>query len=219
MLYIVSTPIGNLEDITLRAIRILKEADYITCEDTRHAQKLLRKYEIKTKMISFHSYSGRIKLEKILTLLKEGKNIALISDAGTPGVSDPGYTLIKEAIKNEIKISPIPGASALLAALAMSGQPMNRFVFLGFLPLKKGRQTLLKSLKDEKRTIVFFESPHRLLKTLGQLKEFIGDREVAVCKEMTKIHEEVIRGNPSKIIKYFKKDKIKGECVVIVGAK
>lgn len=218
MLYIVSTPIGNLEDITLRALRILKEVDYITCEDTRHSQKLLKKYQIKTKIISFHSYSGRIKLEKILTLLKEGKNIALISDAGTPGISDPGYTLINEAIKNGIKISPIPGPSALLAALVISGQPMNRFVFLGFLPLKKGRQTLLGSLKDEKRTIVFFESPHRLLNTLRQLKEIVGDRQVTICKEMTKIHEEAVRNKLSEVIKYFEKDKIKGEYVVIVGA-
>ncbi|MBI4975286.1 16S rRNA (cytidine(1402)-2'-O)-methyltransferase, partial [Candidatus Peregrinibacteria bacterium] len=185
MLYIVATPIGNLEDITLRALRILKEVDLIAAEDTRHSKILLDKYEIQKPLLSYHSYSGETKLDKIISMLLEGKNIALISDAGTPGISDPAYNLIKTALENGIKVSPIPGPSSLLAALTMSGLRMNQFLYLGFLPLKKGRQTLLKSLRDEERTIVIFESPHRILKTLDNLKEYLGDREIAVCREIT----------------------------------
>lgn len=216
MLYIVATPIGNLEDITLRAIRTLKESALIAAEDTRHARILLNKYEIKTPVISYHSYSGYSKIEKIIAVLEEGKDVALISDAGTPGISDPAYSLITAAIKKGIQISPIPGASSLIAALVMSGLPMNQFVYLGFIPVKKGRQTLLKSLVDEKRTIVIFESPHRLLKTLSQLHEYLGDRRISVCREITKIYEEALRGSLPEMIAHFEKTKPKGEFVLVL---
>lgn len=218
MLYIVSTPIGNLEDITLRALRTLKEVDYIAAEDTRHVQKLLQKYEIKTKTLSYHSHSSGHKIDHIGQLLTEGKNIAVVSDAGTPGISDPAYGLIQKAIELGITICPIPGASSLLAAIVISGQPMNQFLYLGFLPLKKGRQTLLKQLATEKRTIVIFESPHRILKTLQQLAEYLGpDRPVSACRELTKIHEEAFRGTVSEASAYFQKKGVKGEFVLVVG--
>lgn len=218
MLYIVSTPIGNLEDITLRALRILKEVDYIAAEDTRHTQKLLNHYEIKANTLSYHSHSSQSKTEKIIDLLKEGKTVALVSDAGTPGISDPAYTLITQAIAQDIQIIPIPGASSLLAALVTSGLPMNQFLYLGFLPLKKGRQTLLKSLADETRTIVVFESPHRLSKTLSQLAEHFGpDRQIAVCRELTKIYEEAIRGTIQEAIEHFSTHKPRGEFVLVIG--
>ena len=168
-------------------------------------------------MLSYHSYSSKTKLEKIIDLLKQGKSLALISDAGTPGISDPAYTLIKRAIEEGIEIIPIPGASSLLAALVMSGLPMNQFLYLGFLPLKKGRQTLLKSLAQEKRTIVIFESPHRLLKTLNQLQEFFGDCQIAVCREITKLHEQVVRGNITEAINHFTENKPKGEFVLVLN--
>lgn len=216
MLYIVATPIGNLEDITLRAIRTLKEVDYIAAEDTRHVQILLKKYEINTPALSYHSYSSNDKLEKIVSLLKEGKSVALVSDAGTPGISDPAYSLIRRAIEENIRIVPIPGASSLLAALVMSGHAMHQFLYLGFLPLKKGRQTLLKSLAEEKRTIVIFESPHRLLRTLNDLKEYLGDRDIAVCREITKIYEEALRIKISEAIEHFTKTSPKGEFVLVI---
>lgn len=217
MLYIVSTPIGNLKDITLRAIETLKEVDYIAAEDTRHSRILLQKYEIKTTVLSYHSYSSTAKLEKIINLLKEGKSVALISDAGTPGISDPAYSLIKRAIEENIQIVPIPGASSLLAALTMSGLPMNQFLYLGFLPLKKGRQTLLTRMQEETRTIVIFESPHRLLKTLSQLHEYLGNRRISVCREITKIHEEAVRGTIQDAIDHFTTKKPKGEFVLVIG--
>lgn len=216
MLYIVSTPIGNLEDITLRAIRTLKEVDYITAEDTRHTHKLLQKYEITTPTLSFHSYSSQAKLEKIIDLLKEGRNVALVSDAGTPGISDPAYSLIRRALEEGVKIVPIPGASSLLAAIVVSGLPMDKFLYLGFLPLKKGRQTLLNSLKEEPRTLVIFESPHRIIRTLKELKDYWGDRDVAVCRELTKIYEEILRMPLSKAIEHFEKILPKGEFVLVV---
>lgn len=216
MLYIVSTPIGNLEDITLRALRILKEVDCIAAEDTRRVQKILNKYEIKNQVLSYHSHSSPAKTEKIVDLLKEGKTIALVSDAGTPGISDPAYNLIRRSIEEGIEVSPIPGPSALLAALVMSGHRMNKFLYLGFLPLKKGRQTLLKTLADEERTIVIFESPHRIQKTLGDLLEYLGDRNIAICREITKIHEEALRMPISEAIKHFNEKKPKGEFVLVV---
>lgn len=219
MLYIVSTPIGNLEDITLRAIRTLKEVDCIAAEDTRHVRILLNKYEIKTPVLSFHSYSGDMKLEKLIEMLKEGKSIALVSDAGTPGISDPAYALIKRAIEEGVQISPIPGASSLLAAVVMSGLAMHQFLYLGFLPLKKGRQTLLKSLAEEERTIVIFESPHRILRTLTDLLQYLGDREIAVCREITKIYEEAIRMKTSEALDHFKQKNPKGEFVLVVEGK
>jgi 16S rRNA (cytidine1402-2'-O)-methyltransferase len=216
MLYIVSTPIGNLEDITLRAIRMLKESDYIAAEDTRQTRKLTAKHEIKTTTLSFHSYSSDTKLEKIIDLLKEGKTVSLVSDAGTPGISDPAYSLTKRAIEEGIEIVPIPGPSSLLAALVASGLPMDKFLYLGFLPLKKGRQTLLKSLAEEPRTLVIFESPHRLIKTLNQLQEYLGDRDIAVCRELTKIYEEILRQPISEAIEHFTMKKPKGEFVLVV---
>jgi len=216
MLYIVSTPIGNLEDITLRAIRTLKESDYIAAEDTRQTKKLTDKHEIKTTTLSFHSYSSDTKLEKIIDLLKEGKTVSLVSDAGTPGISDPAYSLTKRAIEEGIQVVPIPGPSSLLAALVASGLPMDKFLYLGFLPLKKGRQTLLKSLVEEPRTLVIFESPHRLLKTLNQLQEYLGDRDIAVCRELTKIYEEIVRQPISEAIEHFTAKKPKGEFVLVV---
>lgn len=217
MLYIVSTPIGNLEDITLRAIRTLKEVDVIAAEDTRHAGILLRKYEIQKPLLSYHSYSGDLKVEKILEILRSGKSVALISDAGTPGISDPAYGLITKAIEENIKIVPIPGPSSLLSAIVMSGLPMNQFLYLGFLPIKKGKQTLLRSLALEKRTIVIFESPHRLLRTLNDLKEYLGDRNIAVCREMTKIYEEALRFKISDAIEHFTNKNPKGEFVLVIG--
>jgi 16S rRNA (cytidine1402-2'-O)-methyltransferase len=216
MLYIVSTPIGNLEDITLRALRTLKEVDMIAAEDTRHTQILMNKYEIKTPVTSFHSYTSDEKLEYIVRMLKEGKNIALVSDAGTPGISDPAYSLIRRALDEGIKVSPIPGASSLLAAIVASGLPMDKFLYLGFLPLKKGRQTLLKSLAEEPRTMVLFESPHRITRTLSDLKTYLGDREIAVCRELTKMFEEIIRGTITQAIEHFEKKNPKGEFVLVV---
>lgn len=217
MLYIVSTPIGNLEDITFRAVRTLKEVDYIAAEDTRHTQILLNKYEIKNNVMSYHSHSSDSKIEKIIELLKEGKEVALVSDAGTPGISDPAYSLVKRAIEEGIRIVPIPGASSLLAAIVMSGCPMDKFLYLGFMPLKKGRQTLLKSLVDEKRSIVIFESPHRIVKTIAQLAEYLGpDRQIAICREITKIYEEALRFPLSEAITHFKEKKPKGEFVLVI---
>ncbi len=217
-LYIVSTPIGNLQDITLRALQTLKEVDFIAAEDTRHSLILLKKYDIQKKLLSYHSHSGQMKLEKIVGLLKDGKTCALISDAGTPGISDPAYSLIKEVLKEGIEVVPIPGASAFLTALVASGLPMNRFVYLGFLPVKKGRQTLFESFKDEKRTIVFYESPHRIQKTLNQMEEILGgDRKMVVARELTKLHEEFVRGTVSDVKSEFEKRKPKGEFVVILG--
>ncbi len=217
MLYIVSTPIGNLEDITFRAVRTLKEVDYIAAEDTRHTQILLNKYEIKNKVLSYHSHSSHSKIEKIVELLKDGNEVALVSDAGTPGISDPAYSLIKRAVEAGVKIVPIPGASSLLAALVMSACPMDKFLYLGFLPLKKGRQTLLKSIVDEKRTIVIFESPHRIIKTLNQLAEYLGpDRHIAICREITKIYEETLRLPVSEAIEHFSTKKPKGEFVLVI---
>jgi 16S rRNA (cytidine1402-2'-O)-methyltransferase len=220
MLYIVATPIGNLEDITLRALRILKEVDYIAAEDTRHIKILLNKYEIQAKTLSFHSYSDDRKLQEILTLLQEGKTIALVSDAGTPGISDPGYKLIKAAWENHIKVVPIPGASAFLTALSASGLATHQFLYLGFLPMKKGRQTLLKTLENEERTVVFYESTHRILKTLTEFATKFPERKLVVGREITKIYEEFVEGTAAELLEYFKKKTPKGEFVVMMeGAK
>ncbi len=216
MLYIVSTPIGNLEDMTLRGIRILKEVDLIAAEDTRHAQILLQKYEIKNQITSYHSYSNDFKLKQIVEMLVAGKNVALISDAGTPGISDPAYTLVRAAIEAGVQIVPIPGASALLSAIVMSGKPMHQFVYLGFLPIKKGRQTLLKALASEDKTIVIYEAPHRIMKTLADLKEYLGDREISVCREITKIYEETLRCKISEAIEHFTNKAPRGEFVLVI---
>ncbi|MDO8573062.1 MAG: 16S rRNA (cytidine(1402)-2'-O)-methyltransferase [bacterium] len=224
-LYIVATPIGNLEDITLRAIRVLKEVDMILCEDTRTTQKLLQKYDIKTPTLSYHSHSGLAKVEKIFELLEEGKNLALVSDAGTPTISDPGVLLVlqvKEKFGQDVAIIPIPGPSAVIAALSASGLPSSDFLFLGFLPHKKGRETLFKEITFSKRTTVFYESPHRILKTLESLKEHLGaDRKIVLARELTKIYEEMVTGTAQEILQYFEKnkDKVKGEFVVMVEGK
>ncbi|MCK4386508.1 MAG: 16S rRNA (cytidine(1402)-2'-O)-methyltransferase [Candidatus Pacebacteria bacterium] len=228
--YIIGTPIGNLEDISLRALRILKEVDFVLCEDTRVTKRLLAKYKIMTPTLSYHSFSGTFKTQKILDLLAEGKNLALVSDAGTPTISDPGFQLvaqIREKFGDEIKSIPIPGASALITALSASGLPADQFLFLGFLPHKKGKQTLLKEIVNSKRTAVFYESPHRVLKTLKMLKTQLDEmnqiqtRKIVVAKELTKVHEQTISGNITELISYFEKnpDKIKGEFVFVVQNK
>jgi 16S rRNA (cytidine1402-2'-O)-methyltransferase len=223
MLYIVATPIGNLEDITLRAIETLKSADYIAAEDTRHSGILLKKYGVSTPTISFHAWSDRRKLDQILGLLREGKNVALISDAGTPGISDPGYVLVNAAIEEGIAVVPIPGPAAFLTALMASGLPTNQFLYLGFLPMKKGRQTLLESFASEERTIVFYESPHRIIRTLDDLAARYPSRRIVLARELTKIHEDFFRGTAEEatahLRKKFGEGKVKGEIVVMIGGK
>lgn len=217
MLYIVPTPIGNLEDITLRAIRILKEVDLVLAEDTRTSKTLFQKYEIGTPLKSNHIHNEHRILESIIEILKAGQDIALISDAGTPGISDPGFLLIREAIKEGIKVECLPGATALVPALVSSGMACEKFHYEGFLPHKKGKQTRLKYLAQLEQTIVFYESPHRLLKSLTQCVEHFGeDRKVCVCRELSKLHEEKIRGTLTEVIEHFTDRKVKGEIVVVV---
>lgn len=217
MLSIVATPIGNLEDITLRAIRTLKEADFVCAEDTRHSGILLQKYEIKTPLMSFHAHSGDAVLAKLTMLLAEGKNIALISDAGMPGISDPGFRLIQSALQHGIKVTVIPGASAVVTAVVASGLPAHRFLYLGYLPIKKGRKKLIASLKDCPYTIVLYEAPHRILRTLKELHAALGDRQVAVCREMTKMFEEFLRVKLSEAVAHFEKTAPRGEFTVVLG--
>lgn len=219
--YIVATPIGNLEDITFRAIATLKSVDFILCEDTRVTKKLLDKYDIHTKTISYHAQSKLSKVDKIFELLREGKNLALVSDAGTPTISDPGSLLIsqiKDKFENQVEIIPIPGASALVTALSASGIISHEFTFLGFLPHKKGRETLFKEIANSSRACVFYESPHRIIKTLESLEKFAPDKKVTIARELTKIYEQFISGKPNELISYFEnnKDKVRGEFVVIV---
>lgn len=218
-LYLVPTPIGNLGDITYRAIEILKKADYILAEDTRTTSILLRHYEITTKTISFHQHNEHRMLNSIVQKIALGNSYALVSDAGTPGISDPGFLLVRECLKNDIIVECLPGATALIPALVMSGFPSDSFVFEGFLPFKR-RQTKLKMLALEERTIVFYESPHKLLKTLEELKTYLGsDRKACVSRELTKIYEENIRGTLAEIIEYFSRKPIKGEIVIVVEGK
>lgn len=217
MLFIVSTPIGNLEDITLRALRILKEVDWIAAEDTRHTGILLKHFQISTPQVSFHSHSGQAKLDKIMEALHAGKKVALVSDAGTPGISDPGYLLIRRAIEEGIPVSPIPGPSALLAALVASGLPMDKFLYLGFLPIKKGRETLLKGIKEEERTIILYESPHRIQKTLQDLNKYgFGDHWLVIARELTKLHETLYRGTVQSLAEELKSQTLKGEMVLVL---
>jgi len=220
-LYLIPTPIGNLEDITLRALRILKEVDIILAEDTRTSSKLLKHYDISKKLLAHHQHNEHKSLERIIESLKAGETMALISDAGTPAISDPGFLLARECIKNDIEIECLPGATAFVPALVNSGFPSDKFVFEGFLPHKKGRQTRLKLLSEETRTIIFYESPHRLIKSLKQFAEHFGeDRQASVSRELTKMHEETIRGNVVELVAYYEKHTLKGEIVVIVeGAK
>ena len=219
-LYICATPIGNLEDITLRALRILKEVDVIAAEDTRHTKKLLNKHRISTTLTSYHKFNIREKTKYILNLIKEGKSAALVSDAGMPGISDPGYELIKEAIKEGIAIVPIPGPTASITALASSGLPTDCFAFEGFLPAKEGeRVKVLNRLKDDSRTLIFYEAPHRLVKMLQDLKKVFGSRKVVLARELTKKFEEFVRGSIEELLSKFETKKPKGEFVVIVEGK
>jgi 16S rRNA (cytidine1402-2'-O)-methyltransferase len=215
-LYIVSTPIGNLEDITLRAIRILKEAAIIAAEDTRHTQKLLNHYQIATHQTSYHDHNKEEKAEILISKIKDGKDVALVCDAGTPGISDPGYYLIKRAIEEAIQIVPVPGVSAVIAGLSVSGLPTDRFMFEGFLPKGKARHNYLKALEKEERTIILYESPHRLLKTLRDIHDVLGNRRIVVGRELTKLHEEIARGKAQEIINAFESKKIKGEITIII---
>lgn len=223
MLSIVSTPIGNLGDITLRAIETLKICDAVICEDTRVTGNLLKQLGIpKKELISFHGYSDESRLAMILTKLQEGKHLCLTSDAGTPGISDPGYAVVSTVAKAGIKIEVIPGPSAFLAALSASGLPIHQFIYLGFLPLKKGRQTLLKTFATEERTIVFYESVHRIEKTLQELAEALKDqpmRSIVIGRELTKLHEEVIRTTVHNLPTIAKHVMKKGEFVVVIGAR
>jgi len=216
MLYIVATPIGNLEDITLRALRILKEVDVIAAEDTRNSGILLKKHDISTRMMSFHAFSDDKRVADIVAELVAGKNIALISDAGTPGISDPGYVLIKAAREAKVQVVPIPGPSAFLTALSASGLPINHFLYLGFLPMKKGRQTMLTKLQAEENTVVFYESPHRIVKTLQEFIKYFPERKFVIARELTKIFEEFVEGTPAELYEYFGKKNPKGEFVVIM---
>jgi len=221
-LYIVATPIGNMGDITLRAIETLKNVDLILCEDTRETKKILNKYNINKPTMSYHAQSKLAKTDKIFELLRDGKDLALVSDAGTPGISDPGamlVSLIKENLRHGVDVIPIPGASAIIAALSASGLPTHEFTFLGFLPHKKGRETLFKEIAASKRTMVFYESPHRILKTLESLAKFCPDKKVCIARELTKIYEEFKTGTASELLEYLNQNPVKqkGEFTVLVS--
>ena len=220
--YVVATPIGNLGDITFRAIETLKNVDMILCEDTRTTKNLLNKYEIHKPTMSYHAQSKLSKTDKIFELLKEGKNLALVSDAGTPTISDPGAMLIskiKEELGEEVQVIPIPGVSAVITALSAAGFPTHEFTFLGFLPHKKGRETLFKEIAGAERTMVFYESPHRILKTLESLNKFCPNKKVCIARELTKIYEEFETGSPTELLEYLTKNPVKqkGEFTVLVS--
>ncbi|MCO6500846.1 MAG: 16S rRNA (cytidine(1402)-2'-O)-methyltransferase [Vicingus serpentipes] len=218
-LYLIPTPIGNLKDITLRALELLNSVDIILAEDTRTSSKLLKHYEINKKLIAYHQHNEHKITTRIIDALKNGETYALISDAGTPAISDPGFLLVRECIKNNIEIECLPGATAFVPALVNSGLPSDKFVFEGFLPHKKGRQTRLSFLQNETRTIIFYESPHRLLKTLHQFGEYFGvNQKISISRELTKLHEENIRGTIAEVIKYFETNTLKGEIVIIVDS-
>lgn len=219
-LFLVPTPIGNLEDMTFRGIRVLKESDFILAEDTRTSGKLLKHFEIETPMHSHHMHNEHKTAQKWVNEILTGQTIALITDAGTPAISDPGFLLVRECVKNNIEIDCLPGATAFVPALVNSGLPCEKFVFEGFLPQKKGRQTRLKLLAEEERTMVFYESPYRVLKTLQQFAEFIGeDRQVSVSREITKKFEETIRGTVSEVLTHFENKDPKGEFVIVLEGK
>ncbi len=217
-LYLVSTPIGNLEDITLRAIRTLKEVDLIACEDTRHSGILLKHHGIQTPSTSFHSHSSDAKARALAAEMAKGQHIALITDAGTPGISDPAWALIQASLAAGVEVIPIPGPAAFLTALMGSGLPMNEFVYFGFIPAKKGRQTLFEQIRDESRTSVLYESPHRIQKTLEQMLPILGEsRRVVLARELTKMHEEFHRGTLGELAQQFKQKAPKGEMVILVA--
>ena len=218
ILYIVPTPVGNMEDMTLRAIRVLKEVDLVLAEDTRTSGILLKHFDIHNQLMSHHKFNEHGTSAGIVNRLLAGQNIALISDAGTPGISDPGFFLVREAVKAGIEVLTLPGATAFVPALVSSGLPSDRFAFEGFLPQKKGRQTKIKSLAEEQRTMIFYESPYRVVKTLEQFAEAYGaDRQVSVCREISKIHEESVRGTLSEVIAHFKEHEPKGEIVIVLA--
>ena len=219
-LYLVPTPIGNLEDMTFRAVKVLQEADLILAEDTRTSGKLMKHFEITTPMQAHHMHNEHKTIEAAIRKLKAGTTIALVSDAGTPAISDPGFLLTRACLEQQIPVECLPGATAFVPALVNSGLPNDRFVFEGFLPVKKGRQTRLKILAAETRTMVFYESPHKLLKTLGHFAEYFGeDRQVSVSRELSKMYEETIRGNLNEVITHFNEKAPKGEFVVVVAGK
>lgn len=219
-LYLVPTPIGNLEDITLRALRILKEVDYILAEDTRQTLKLLSHFGISKTLHSYHSHNEHKVLQQVINDLKQGKNIAQVSDAGTPGISDPGFLLARACMENQLALECLPGATAFVPALVKSGLPCDEFSYIGFLPEKKGRQTALKKLAEEERTTVLYESPHRLLKALQQFVEYLGpERPVSVSRELTKMFEETVNGTAAEVLTYFETHTIKGEFVIVIGGK
>lgn len=219
-LYLVPTPVGNLEDITLRALRILKEADLILAEDTRTSSVLLKKYDIHTRLESHHKFNEHKKVNDVAQKIASGLNVALISDAGTPGISDPGFLLIRTCVEAGVAVETLPGPTAFVPALVNSGYPCDRFVFEGFLPVKKGRRTKLVELAGEERTVVIYESPYRLVKTLGQMKEFLGgERRAAVCREISKVHEECRRGTLCELHSWYSEHEPKGEIVLILAGK
>ena len=219
-LYLIPTPIGNLEDITLRALRLLKEVDVVLAEDTRTTKKLFSHFEIKTSLAAFHMHNEHKVLGKWIVRVKSGETIALVSDAGTPAISDPGFLLVRECIKEGIEVDCLPGATAFVPALVNSGLPSEKFIFEGFLPVKKGRQTKLKGLTEEERTMVFYESPHRIIKTLNQFMEYFGEeRSISISREISKIFEETKRGTVKDILQHFEQKKPKGEFVIIVTGK
>jgi len=219
-LYLVPTPIGNLSDMTFRAIEVLKSVDLILAEDTRISGKLLKHFEIENRMSSYHLHNEHKVVSNIVQRIMDGETMALISDAGTPAISDPGFLLVRECIENDVEVECLPGATAFVLALVNSGLPNEKFFFEGFLPHKKGRQTRLKELAELKYSIVFYESPHRLLKTLSQLIEFFGaDRKVSVSRELTKMHEENVRGSLQEVYDHFNSKPIKGEIVIVVAGK
>jgi 16S rRNA (cytidine1402-2'-O)-methyltransferase len=216
-LYIVATPIGNLKDFTYRAVETLQNVQLIAAEDTRHSKKLLLHYKIGTSTISYFEHNRFTRIPKIIKTLNSGSDVAVITDAGTPGVSDPAYKLVRAAIEEGIRVEAIPGSSALLAALVSSGLPTDRFLFEGFIPSKKGRKKRLESIQDDQATIVFFESPHRVVKTLKDIYEVLGDRPAVLARELTKLHEEIIRGTVSELLTYFTQKSPRGECVLMIG--
>ena len=216
-LYLVSTPIGNLKDITFRAVEILERVPLIAAEDTRHSKVLLSHFNISTPLISYFEHNEFSRIPKLMDHLKGGNDLAVITDAGTPGISDPAYRLVREAITLSITVESLPGPSAFLAGLTSSGLPTDRFIFEGFLPPKKGRKKRMLSVENEEATLIYYESPSRLLRTLKQLKETLGDRPAVVARELTKLHEEIKRGTLSELFTYFDKKKARGECVILVG--
>lgn len=220
LLYLVPTPVGNLEDITFRALKVLKEADLILAEDTRTTGVLLKHFEIKNAMLSYHKFNEHQTVERVVERLKAGETIAVVSDAGTPGISDPGFLVAREAVKAGVEVICLPGATAFVPALVSSGLPCDRFCFEGFLPPKKGRATRLSALAEESRSIIFYESPHRLVKTLAQFVEVFGtERQVSVCREISKIHEESVRGTLEEVLAHFTATEPRGEIVIVLAGR